>query len=60
MKGNVSKTHVKRESWGLIPDQIQKIKTIINNIAGYFSDNISSQLAARYSARQPENLYAGL
>jgi hypothetical protein len=34
--GKVSKTQVRRVSCGLIPDQIQKVNTIISNINGYF------------------------
>jgi hypothetical protein len=44
MTGKVSKTQVRRVSIGLIHDQAPKTKTIINNITGYFFDDISYSL----------------
>jgi hypothetical protein len=40
--GNVSKIHVRRVSFGEIPDQTQKVNTIISNTNGYLVDDIRS------------------
>ena len=49
MNGKVSKTQVRRVSWGLIPDQAQQTNTIINKMIRNFFDVISYFLSASYS-----------
>ena len=57
--GNVSRIHVRRVSFGEIPDQTQHTITISNNTNGYFLNNMRSFMLISLIAYLHDDLIGG-